>query len=665
MRKLVLVLVGVAVVASGLPLRAQDQHTHRHYILRAAPADVTAIASRHNLLIERSDDGASMYVAATDQDPTTLGAEIAQDSAVLAFEEEQVLSLPESGLASLPTAPPAAAVIPTSTGAPEPEPLVVATSAPIPAESAAPVAPAPASDPATVTAPPPATEPTPVPAPIPAPTPEPAAAPVPEPTPAPAPETAPAPVPESSPAPAPAPEATPAPVPDAAPAPVPDTAPAPVPDTVPVPVPDTAPVPVPDAAPAPVTPVLLPVPVPDPAPTPVPGPDATPTPEPTPAPVPAPEPPPAPQTPAPTEKPAPTAEPTPGSSQAPAAQPHALPDTTLTNYYSRDVWRGYVVQPAMANIRGAEAHRDFGTGAGIVAIIDSGIDIQHPAIAGSFVSGFDFRTNEPTIISDIASLSQSTATILEAVGSPDPDDLTVAQVNQSTAVILEQSTAVILEAHSLPDGVGHGTMVAGLVRLVAPTAKIMPLTVFSADGKGDLYDVVRAIYYAVDHGANVINMSFSLEQWSKELVRALNYAADHNVVCVASAGNGGQETMVFPSGFRGVISVGSTDNQNHRSLFSNYGKAAVRLFAPGEALVTTFPGNRYALVSGTSFSTALVSGASSLLFERNATLNPEDVDLALARVHRARTDTPSAGGTPQMRLDLYYVLGRVHLPDDK
>jgi subtilisin family serine protease len=207
-------------------------------------------------------------------------------------------------------------------------------------------------------------------------------------------------------------------------------------------------------------------------------------------------------------------------------------------------------------------------------------------------------------------------------------------------------------------------MVAGLVRLVAPTAKIMPLTVFGADGKGDLYDVVRAIYYAVDHGATVINMSFSLEQWSKELVRALNYAADHNVVCVASAGNGGQETMVFPAGFRGVISVGSTDSQNHRSLFSNYGKAAVRLFAPGEGLVTSFPGNRYALVSGTSFSTALVSGAAALVLDRNNTLVPEDVDLSLARVRRVRSET-GATAAPQMRLDLFYVLSRVHGPDDR
>jgi subtilisin family serine protease len=333
-----------------------------------------------------------------------------------------------------------------------------------------------------------------------------------------------------------------------------------------------------------------------------------------------------------------------------------LPDTTLTNYYSHDVWRGYVFQPAMTNIRAEDAHRDFVTGAGVVAIIDSGIDMQHPAIAGSFVAGFDFRTNQSTITSDLAALSQSTATILEAVGTPDPASLTVAQVNQSTAVILEQSTAVILEAQALPEGVGHGTMVAGLVRLVAPTAKIMPLTVFSAGGQGELYDVVRAIYYAVDHGATVINMSFSLEQWSKELIRALNYAAEHNVVCVASAGNGGQETMVFPAGFRGVISVGSIDNQNQRSQFSNYGKTLVRLFAPGEGLVTSFPGNRYALVSGTSFSTALVSGAAALLLDRNSQLNPEDVDLAMARVRRRAAD---GSANPQLRLDLYYALSRV------
>ena len=76
------------------------------------------------------------------------------------------------------------------------------------------------------------------------------------------------------------------------------------------------------------------------------------------------------------------------------------------------------------------------------------------------------------------------------------------------------------------------------------------------------------------------------------------------VVLIASAGNGGKETAVFPGAFRNVIGVGSTDYEDRRSAFSNYGRGLVRVSAPGERLVTLFPGNHYALVSGTSFSTA-------------------------------------------------------------
>ena len=239
------------------------------------------------------------------------------------------------------------------------------------------------------------------------------------------------------------------------------------------------------------------------------------------------------------------------------------------------------------------------------------------------------------------------------------DPLTIAQLNQSTAAILEQSTAAILESDPLPSGFGHGTMVSGLVHLVAPTAKIMPLRVFGADGTGDIYNVVRAIYYAVDYGATVINMSFSLTEWSDELVRAMNYAANHRVVCVASAGKEGKETLVFPSGFRTVIGVGSTDIQDRRSTFSNFGKTVVRLSAPGEGLVTAFPGSHYALVSGTSFSTALVSGAASLVLQRDPTMDPEDVDDALTRVNRPRYGALAG----DLRLNLYYALSRVHHPD--
>jgi Subtilase family len=337
-----------------------------------------------------------------------------------------------------------------------------------------------------------------------------------------------------------------------------------------------------------------------------------------------------------------------------------LPDSTPTDYYGTNVWRGFVFQPAATIIRNDDAHRDFATGAGVVAVIDSGIDINHPALQGVFVPGYDFLAETTAITSDTATLQQSTASILEYT-SPDStmDPLTIAQLNQSTAAILEQSTAAILEGTPLPSGFGHGTMVSGLVHLVAPTAKIMPLRVFRADGTGDIYDVIRAIYYAVDHGATVINMSFSLTDWSDELVRALNYAANHRVVCVASAGNAGKETLVFPSGLRTVIGVGSTDIQDRRSTFSNFGKAVVRLSAPGEGLVTTFPGAHYALVSGTSFSTALVSGAASLVLQRDPTMDPEDVDDALTRANRPRYGALAG----DLRLDLYYALSRVRRPD--
>ena len=334
----------------------------------------------------------------------------------------------------------------------------------------------------------------------------------------------------------------------------------------------------------------------------------------------------------------------------------SLPDPTPLDYFGATAWTGYAFQTASAIIRASDAHRDFGGGAGVIAVIDSGIDINHPALAGSFVEGYDFLTDSAQTTSDTGTLQQSTASILEYT-SPDPavDPMTTAQVNQSTAAILEQSTAAILESEPLPEGFGHGTMVAGLIRLVAPTAKIMPLRVFKTDGTGDVYDVVRAIYYAVDHGATVINMSFSLADWSEELVRALNYAVDHRVVCVASAGNAGKETIVFPAGFRHVIGVGSTDSQDRRSTFSNFGRGLVRMSAPGEGLVTTFPGNHYALVSGTSFSSALVSGAAALLLQRDPTLDPEDVDDALARVGRPRNGALAG----DLRLDLYYALLRI------
>jgi hypothetical protein len=336
--------------------------------------------------------------------------------------------------------------------------------------------------------------------------------------------------------------------------------------------------------------------------------------------------------------------------QSTAAILETLPDRTIISYFGQSVWRGFAFQPAAMLIHTSDAHAVPVTGGGVVAIIDTGIDVNHPALSGAFVPGYDFIRNTSQITSDLGTISQSTAAILEARQTTEP--FRSALVNQSTAAILEQSTAAILEGSGLPPAFGHGTMVAGLVRLVAPTTKIMPLTAFGPDGSADVFNIERAIYYAVDHGANVINMSFSLENWSAELLRAINYATERDVICVAAAGNTAEETLVFPSAFRTVIGVGSTTNADVRSTFSNFGDGLVALAAPGNALITTFPGGRYAAAWGTSFSAALVSGAAALLEQIVPGIEPNNAQEILSRAVRVGQDLG------QGRLDVWLAVER-------
>jgi thermitase len=271
------------------------------------------------------------------------------------------------------------------------------------------------------------------------------------------------------------------------------------------------------------------------------------------------------------------------------------------------------------------------------------------------VPGYDFLREQAGTATDLLDLDQSTAAILEQSTAAILEQKNVVVVNQSTAAILEQSTAAILEGlPPLPVAFGHGTMVAGLIHLTAPAATILPLKAFNADGTSTVATVVRAIYYAVDSGARVINMSFSVADSSPELMKAINYASSHRVTCVAASGNLGIETIVYPAAYRNVIAVASTSNTDARSVFSNFGDADVTLAAPGESVTTTFPGGHYASASGTSFSAAFVSGAVSLMLQQTPLLSPRD---ALENfTHGART-TPRLG---YGRLDLERALTKDH-----
>src|SRR3989475_948919 len=224
----------------------------------------------------------------------------------------------------------------------------------------------------------------------------------------------------------------------------------------------------------------------------------------------------------------------------------ALANPTVISFFGTPVLSSYVNQSAAVLVRVANTQRFFATGAGIVAVIDTGVDPNQPVLKASLVPGFDFTRNLPGSPSEFADLSQSTASILDQSTASILDQNTIVVLNQSTASILDQSTASILDTRQVPQAFGHGTMVAGIIHLVAPTAQIMPLKAFKADGTSNVFDILRAIYYAVDHGAKVINMSFSLVSPSPEFLRAVNFATESGVICVSSVGNMGKKTLVFP-----------------------------------------------------------------------------------------------------------------------
>ena len=296
--------------------------------------------------------------------------------------------------------------------------------------------------------------------------------------------------------------------------------------------------------------------------------------------------------------------PNPSSTTTSYNPPSALWDTTPVNYYGTTVTHGYVNQPAAQILHLSQAQSAFHvSGSGIVADIDTGVDPNHPALKSVLLPGYDFTRN---LVggSELRDISLS---------SPPPCyTCAAAFVNQHTAAMVDQHTAAMVDGSAYA-AFGHGTMVAGVIHLVAPTAKILPLKAFHANGTGTLSDIIRALYYAVQNNAKVINMSFDLSTNSTELSNAINYANGRNVICVASSGNDGQQEVVYPAGMKNVMGVASTNNWDQRSTFSNYGNQIVWVAAPGEGIVTTYPFATYAAGWGTSFSSPFVAGTSSLI----------------------------------------------------
>src|SRR5262245_7925053 len=211
-----------------------------------------------------------------------------------------------------------------------------------------------------------------------------------------------------------------------------------------------------------------------------------------------------------------------------------------------------------------------------VAVIDTGVDLTHPALAGHLLPGHDFVDDDD-----------------------DPSEVGTVGVDR---------------------GYGHGTHVAGLIALVAPEAKIIPVRMLDRNGVGDAWRLAQALSWAIDpdgdpttdDGASVVNLSFSTAAQTQVVYDILG--ASSRVVVVAAAGNAGTDVRQYPAAETGaeVLSVGATSPADTLAPFSSYG-SWVRVAAPGRDIVSSVPGGGYAYWSGTSMATALVSGQAALV----------------------------------------------------
>ncbi len=211
-----------------------------------------------------------------------------------------------------------------------------------------------------------------------------------------------------------------------------------------------------------------------------------------------------------------------------------------------------------------------GSAAVVIAIIDTGVDLTHPDLAGKIVAGYDFVNNDAV---------------------PQDDN-------------------------------GHGTHVAGIaaaesnngvgVAGVSWGAQIMPVKVLGASAGGSFSNAASGIIWATDRGAQIINLSLGSTAHSTVFQNAIDYAYNHGVTVIAASGNSGNNFVLYPARYPNVIAVGATDATNTLAGFSNYGPE-IDIVAPGDHIYSTWLGNNYTYLDGTSMSAPYVAGLAAIL----------------------------------------------------
>ena len=272
----------------------------------------------------------------------------------------------------------------------------------------------------------------------------------------------------------------------------------------------------------------------------------------------------------------------------------------------------YKAQPSMLRIHAGDALA-YSTGRGVVvADINSKVDVAHPALIGHLTGGYDFVANKP---SGSTALNQSSSSFMDQ-SSSFLDQSSSSFMDQSSSSFVDQSSLSLVDSGN--PAYSHGTLCAGIIAVVAPDSMIMPLRVFDDLGEADLFTIAKAIRYAVQNGAQVINMSFGTLQPSQALYSAINFALSKNVALAASAGNNNTSAPQYPAAYNDVMTTAATDLWDMKASFSNYG-SAIFVDAPGVNIFSAYPGGYYSVVSGTSFSAPAVAGVAALVRSLRAT----------------------------------------------
>ena len=238
-------------------------------------------------------------------------------------------------------------------------------------------------------------------------------------------------------------------------------------------------------------------------------------------------------------------------------------------------------------------------------MLDTGLDDDHPLFAGRTIPGWNFLNN--------TGITDDIAQGVDTSGNGTTDEF-----------------------------VGHGTMIAGMIGLVAPDAKLMPIVVLDSDGESTSWRVAKGVYHAIDQRVDVINLSLGTSVDTFVLLDAIDEARDHWITVVASAGNfGHMGPEQFPAAMQDnrTIAVAACDLTDQIAGFTNLGRHII-VSAPGVEAIGTYVGGGYQIGEGSSFSTAWVSGCAALLYTVGNDHSPGNISKVIERSARRYNNLP-------------------------